>query len=195
MHNSACLVWFVLISSSIVEVRYNQTSINPAVMPSNYHSVSFVWSHFGGGDSHEYFIHLCLTCRFLTCDSVHSNNPESDSILLVFKEWIVNKDVVYFTVCDAVPGSRKFSVDKVWGAAATVGQGGNFFVPAARVISSSLNYASAEVSSSVRIRQVQRGRIEESCHTKLIKPWHNRSQSSHIGRPKIRLWVEQQNNK
>lgn len=68
-------------------------------------------------------------------------------------------------------------------------------MPAARVISSSLNYASAEVSSSVRIRQVQREGIEESCHTKLIKPCHTSIQSRHIGRPTKRPSVKQQSNK
>lgn len=106
-----------------------------------------------------------------------------------------NGNAVYAAVCGAVPGSRKFCVDKVWGVAATVGHEGNFFVPAARVISSSLNYASAEVSGSVRIRQVQSGRIEESCHTKLIKPCSRSSQSCHIGRPGTRSSVEQQSNR
>lgn len=69
-----------------------------------------------------------------------------------------NGDVIDVIVRGTVPSRGKFSVDKVWGVAATVGHEGNFFVPAARVISSSLNYASAEVSSSVRISQVQRER-------------------------------------
>lgn len=43
-------------------------------------------------------------------------------------------------------------------------------MPAARVISSSLNYASTEVSSSVRIRQVQKEWIEKRCHKNLVKP-------------------------
>lgn len=63
-----------------------------------------------------------------------------------------------------MPSSRVFSIDKEHGAAATVGQGGNFVVPAARVISSSLNYASAEVSGGVRLGQVQREDREVLSH-------------------------------
>lgn len=144
----------------------NKIRINPPTLS----SYPLFWSHSLGGDSNEYFIHLCLSWRFLTCHSVHPNNPESISVLLSFKGPIVNRDVVYFAVCGTLPSSRKFSVDKVWGAAATVGQGGNFFVPAARVISSSLNYASAEVSSTVRVRQVQRedrGELSRKAHKTL----------------------------
>lgn len=189
--NFLCLVWFAFTSSSTRKAQSARDK--PSTDSEQLTAYHLVWSHFVGGDSHEYVIHLCLTCRFLACHSFHPNNPER-SILLSFNEWIVKRDVVYFAVCGTVPGSRKFSVDKVWGAAATVGQGGNFFVPAARVISSSLNYASAEVSSSVRIRQVQREGIEESCHTKLIKPRNTSSQSRHIGRPRIRPSVEQRSN-
>lgn len=65
-------------------------------------------------------------------------------------------------LCGAVSG--KFSSDKVWEAAAATDRAGCFsfiyffsFVPAARVISPLLNYASAEVSSGVRALQVQKG--------------------------------------
>lgn len=40
-------------------------------------------------------------------------------------------------------------------------------MPAARVISSSLNYASAEVLNSVRLREIQTEWTMEACHTKL----------------------------
>lgn len=111
------------------------------------------------------------------------------------KNGYLKERVVYFALCGTVPSSRKFSVDKVWEAAATLGQGGNFFVPAATVISSSLNYASAEVSSSVSQAGTERERIEESCHTKFIEPRNTSSPSCHIGRPRKRPSAEQWSNR
>lgn len=101
---------------------------------------------------------IVLSVSHISHLSQFSPNITIKLISLSCKEWIVKRRSSLFSLYGTVPGSRKFSVDKVWRAAATVGQGGNFFVPAARVISSSLNYASAEVSDGVRARQVQRER-------------------------------------
>lgn len=111
--------------------------------------------------SHMYISHLSVFIQIILKANTFSFHTKNG----YFKE-----RVVYFALCGTVPSSRKFSVDKVWEAAATLGQGGNFFVPAATVISSSLNYASAEVSSSVSQAGTERERIEESCHTKFIEP-------------------------
>lgn len=81
------------------------------------------------------------------------------------------------------PANSKFAVDKVCENAATVLWTENFFIPAATVISAWLNYASAGVSGSVRVRQVQGERAErEGRHAKFRKPRDSCSRSRHIFR-------------
>lgn len=73
----------------------------------------------------------------------------------------------------------KFSSDRVWEAAAATGRAGCFsfiyffrFVPATRVISPLLNYASVKVLSSVGAMQVKGGvETEQNSPDTIVQPW------------------------